>query len=56
MSRMLRVLLLGASLTATLGVSGCYVEDERHHRHYHGYYGHREYRCYGDDCRERRYW
>jgi hypothetical protein len=53
---MLRVLLLGTSLAATLGASGCYVDEERHHRHYHDYYGRHEYRCYGEDCRERRYW
>jgi hypothetical protein len=53
MNRIVRLLLLGASLAATLGASGCLVE--RHH-HRHDYYGRHEYRCYGDDCRERRYW
>lgn len=50
MSRFVRVLLLGASLLGTLGISGCYVEHRR------GYYGHREYRCYGPDCHDRRHW
>jgi hypothetical protein len=44
--RVARILLLGTTL-----LSGCLVE--RHH-YRHDYYGH-EYRCYGDECRERRY-
>jgi hypothetical protein len=54
MTRMLRLLLLEAALTATLGASGCYEEERRHH--HHDYYGRREYHCYGDDCPERPYW